>query len=148
MTVTIKDVIRKHADDWRTLKAWGDVDMADVEVTVRNSKKNYSTGRAFEQHVTGKRRIVVTATPHDIVDSLGTILHEFAHIVVAEEVHGERWQRVFATAATEVTGIHIVQAASRSELLDRLVYEALEVWWARSSYSFAWRLIAAKKGSR
>jgi hypothetical protein len=144
-----KRVVETWANRWRGLKAWGMPlvpGLWTVDVRMRH-KGTHSTGRCFFHG----RRIVVTASV-DIVDSLVTILHEFAHAAAPrradrpdENPHGLEWQRLYAAAVFEVTHYPIPDGVEDYKLMDRAANEAVGAWWKRSGHAFAWALL---KGQR
>jgi len=146
MAITEKQAVAVWVERWRTLKAWGrPLDDWKVDIRMRHIG-DYSTGRCWFM---GKR-VVVTASV-DIVDSLGTILHEFAHAAAPrradrpdENAHGLEWQRIYAAAVLEVTGRAIPEAVETYGLMDKTAYVALTAWWKDSGNEFAWKLVAAK----
>lgn len=147
MSITEKQAVTVWADRWRTLKAWGrPLDDWKVNVRMRH-KGDYSTGRCWFH---GKR-ITVTASV-DIVDSLGTVLHEFAHAartrradrLDVEAHHDVEWQGIYAAAVLEVTEQHIPVAVIDYKLMDEAADIAINTWWKSSGHAFAWKLVAAK----
>lgn len=145
MQMTIKQGVATWVEKWRELKAFRGL-VTDYKVDVRMRRTGpHSTGRCF---VTEKR-IVVTASI-DVVDSLATILHEYAHAARVRRAdldysaHDEEWQRTYAAAVFEVTGRRIPDAVSEYSLMDRAAHDTLTRWWRESGNEFAWRLVAKK----
>lgn len=142
--VTRKEAIKHWAEQWRTLKTWP-CSLADITVDVRHSSKHHSTGRAFYM----ERRIVVTAG-ENMPDSLGTILHEYAHASRVRRVdrewthHDDAWQAIYTAAVYEVTGIVVPPAFSDFRDLDKAARDAMASWWKNSGNEFAYKLVAAK----
>lgn len=141
----IKQGIEVWAERWRGLRSFaGLLEGWRVDVRMRH-KGDHSTGRC---DVTD-RRIVVTASV-DVVDSLGTILHEYAHAArvrradVDFAAHDQEWQRVYAAAVLEVTGHTIPQAVTDYMLMDKAANDALKHWWRDSGNGLAWKLLVAK----
>lgn len=145
MAMTIKEGVASWAERWRGLNAFaGRLEGWRVQIRMRRVG-DYSTGHFWSRD----RRIVVTACT-DLVDSLGTILHEYAHAArtrradVDYAVHDEEWQRTYAAAVFEVTGRRIPEAVPEYTLMDRAARDVMATWWRDSGNEFAWKLLAKK----
>jgi len=145
MSTMIKQGVAVWVDRWRDLKAFRGL-VTDYEVIVRmRHVADYSTGRCS----THKKRIIVTACD-DMVDSLATILHEYAHAArvrradIDYSAHDGEWQRTYAAAVFEVTERRIPDGVPEYALMDRAAYDVMKRWWAESGNEFAWKLLATK----
>ena len=92
-----------------------------------------------------RRQTMTVTASTDMVDSLGTILHEFAHAATPRRgdggsPHGETWQQLYAAAVREVTGTEVVYATSNYKVMDYAVYQVMKAWWKRSGEEQIWRL--------
>lgn len=138
--MTPQEGIAVHVERWRNLRAWRRP-LEEVKVTFRPRPPHQNRlGTCW----TVERRITLYLDPQDdVVCSLATALHEFAHAAApADEGHGDRWRRLYAAAVEEVTGIAVaLEDGHRYREVTYTVRDALAVWWRVSGNEFAWRLL-------
>jgi hypothetical protein len=132
-------IIATHLNTWRNLRAWG---RSLSELTIEVSDREYPRrgGTCWPT----KQRVVIYQQP-DICEMLMVGLHEMAHAVEVGDHHGEKWQRRFAVAIAEVTGITIPYACEDDyHIMDRAASDAIRRWWRGSSYEFAAKLLGVR----
>ena len=127
-------IVRTWAERWRSLRAWRrPLDEVALEIVPWN-------GGPLGKARPGTREVVVRVGA-DVVDALGTVLHELAHVAVpGGEAHGPAWRERYLVAVEEVTGRPLADP-STAELLDRAAVAALRGWWRASGNEMLARLL-------
>jgi len=128
-----EQTVRYWASRWRQLVAWrrplGHVTFATTPYKGRGVM-------GYARLATGVVMIELTG---DVVEDLGTALHELAHFAAPRSHHGESWQAMYAAAVLEVAGVVIPRDTKRN--MDRSARGALGLWWTRSGNAFALELL-------
>lgn len=133
------DIARTWAERWVGLRAWR-VYLEDIDITVSDREHPRRAGTCWQF----ERRLIVYRQPRTI-DMLATLLHELAHAATVGDHHGQRWQFIYAEAATEVTGIQVVSGVDgKFEVINEAVRDAMRAWWRDSGNAFAERLITRR----
>lgn len=132
--VTREQGLRRWHQEWATLKAWRR-DLSDVklEVSKRSHAGRYGTCWSYEQRIT-----IYDSQP--FAGQVCTLVHELAHAATIGSAHDEPWQRVYAEAVTEITGIAVAAAAHNYHDLNVAARDAMASWWKRSGNAALWQL--------
>lgn len=137
MALTRSDIITRHANDWRNLRAWGrSLDNVRIEYVDREHARRAGTCWTYEQRLVVYRQARLS-------DQLSTLLHEMAHAVEISDSHGLAWQRRFAAAVAEVTGYVVPPAAEDYRIVNDAARDAMRKWWHRSGGLVIEKLVAA-----
>lgn len=134
MKLTREIVLVKWSKEWANLKAYGrDLSKVEIEISDRVCQDRLGTCWTHEQRL-------VIYPGKSITDDLDTLIHELAHAATIGDAHGELWQKTYASAIEEVTGIPIPKRAGNYHRLCQAGRQAVASWWEASGNAFLWRL--------
>lgn len=137
--ITKADILKRYANEWRSLAAWGAPISMQLEIRPSKYCDPATLGRANSW-----RGTAWAYDTGDLVCNLKTVLHELAHLAAPDSVrHAKRWRELYVRAASEALGASVDDFDLDVELLalNQQVERAVRDWLDRSGQTVVLRAI-------